>query len=48
VRGTVEERILKMHADKRALVTGVLDGTDVAGKLSTRDLLALIGEVAAG
>ena len=47
-RGTVEERILRMHADKRALVTSVLDGTDAAGKLSTRDLLALIGEVAAG
>ena len=45
-RGTIEERILAMHADKRALVTGVLDGTDAAAKLSTRDLLALIGEVA--
>ncbi len=46
-RNTVEERILKMHADKRALVTGILDGTSAAGKLSTRDLLALIGAVAA-
>jgi superfamily II DNA or RNA helicase len=46
-RGTVEERILTMHAEKRALVTGVLDGTDAAGKLSTRDLLALIGEATA-
>jgi SNF2 family DNA or RNA helicase len=45
-RGTVEERILTMHAEKRALVTGVLEGTDVAARLSTRDLLALIGEVA--
>jgi hypothetical protein len=27
-------------------VTGVLEGTDVAARLSTRDLLALIGEVA--
>jgi superfamily II DNA or RNA helicase len=45
-RGTVEERILMMHEDKRALVTGVLEGTDVAARLSTRDLLALIGEVA--
>jgi SNF2 family DNA or RNA helicase len=45
-RGTVEERILTMHAEKRALVSGVLDGTDAAAKLSTRDLLALIGEVA--
>ncbi|MGE0872984.1 MAG: SNF2-related protein [Kofleriaceae bacterium] len=42
-RGTVEERILAMHRDKRALVANVLDGTDVAGKLSTGDLLALLG-----
>jgi SNF2 family DNA or RNA helicase len=41
-RDTVEERILKMHADKRALVTSILDGTSAAGKLSTRDLLELI------
>ena len=46
-RDTVEERILEMHADKRALVTSILDGTSAAGKLSTKDLLALIGEVAA-
>ena len=41
-RGTVEERILQLHASKRALVADVLDGSDVAGKLSTKDLLALI------
>jgi SNF2 family DNA or RNA helicase len=41
-RGTVEERILAMHRDKRALVSSVLDGTDVAARLSTRDLLALL------
>jgi superfamily II DNA or RNA helicase len=46
-RRTVEERIVKMHADKRSLVTAILDGTDTAGTLSTRDLLALIGEVTA-
>jgi superfamily II DNA or RNA helicase len=42
-RGTVEERILALHAEKRALVMGLLEGTDVAARLSTRDLLALIG-----
>ena len=41
-RGTVEERILQLHASKRALVADVLDGSDVAGKLTTKDLLALI------
>jgi SNF2 family DNA or RNA helicase len=43
-RGTIEEKILAMHGDKRALVAGVLDGTDVAGRLSTKDLLALLAE----
>ncbi len=43
-RGTVEEKILAMHGDKRALVAGVLDGTSAAGKLTTRDLLALVGD----
>ena len=41
-QGTIEEKILAMHDDKRALVAGVLDGTDVAGRLSTKDLLALL------
>ncbi|MFN0252955.1 MAG: DEAD/DEAH box helicase, partial [Kofleriaceae bacterium] len=41
-RGTVEERILQLHASKRALVADVLDGSDAAGKLTTKDLLALI------
>ncbi|HEU4731151.1 MAG TPA: DEAD/DEAH box helicase [Kofleriaceae bacterium] len=41
-RGTIEEQILAMHGDKRALVAGVLDGTDVAARLSTQDLLALL------
>jgi SNF2-related domain/Helicase conserved C-terminal domain len=41
-RGTIEEKILAMHADKRALVAGILDGTDVAARLTTRDLLELL------
>ncbi|HEY5949919.1 MAG TPA: DEAD/DEAH box helicase [Kofleriaceae bacterium] len=45
-RGTVEERILAMHRDKRALVSSVLDGSDVAARLTTRDLLALLGDPA--
>jgi hypothetical protein len=35
-----------MHASKRALVGSVLDGTDVAAKLTTRDLLALLASEA--
>jgi superfamily II DNA or RNA helicase len=41
-RGTIEEQILRLHGDKRALVAGVLDGTDVAARLTTKDLLALL------
>ncbi|MFT3694981.1 MAG: DEAD/DEAH box helicase [Kofleriaceae bacterium] len=42
-RGTVEEKILNLHGSKRALVAGVLDGTDAAAKLSTSDLIDLLG-----
>jgi superfamily II DNA or RNA helicase len=41
-RGTIEEQILSLHSDKRALVAGVLEGTNAAARLSTRDLLALL------
>jgi superfamily II DNA or RNA helicase len=41
-RGTIEEQILSLHGDKRALVAGVLEGTDVAARLTTQDLLALL------
>jgi superfamily II DNA or RNA helicase len=41
-RGTIEEQIVALHGDKRALVSGVLDGTDVAARLTTQDLLALL------
>lgn len=41
-KDTIEEQILAMHAGKRHLVADVLEGTDQAGKLSTRELVALI------
>ena len=40
--GTIEEQILEMHADKRELVAGVLDGTDRAAKMDTEELIRLI------
>ena len=40
--GTVEEQILSLHADKRDLVAGIMEGTQKAGKLSTNQLLDLI------
>ncbi|MCA9218408.1 MAG: hypothetical protein KDB27_35305, partial [Planctomycetales bacterium] len=40
--GTVEQQILDLHADKRDLVAGIMEGTQKAGKLSTDQLLDLI------
>jgi SNF2 family DNA or RNA helicase len=41
-QGTIEEAIVTLHARKRDLVAGVLDGMDAAGRLSPDDLMALI------
>ncbi|MBX5481872.1 MAG: DEAD/DEAH box helicase [Myxococcaceae bacterium] len=46
-KGTIEEQILALHEDKRALVSGVLEGKDQAARLSTRELLALLSRPAA-
>jgi SNF2 family DNA or RNA helicase len=40
--GTIEERILELHATKRDLAESLLEGTDQSGKLSTEELLKLI------
>ncbi len=40
--GTIEEQILALHADKRNLVAGVLEGTGQAARMSTDELVALI------
>jgi superfamily II DNA or RNA helicase len=42
-RATIEQKILALHADKRSLVAGILEGTGAAAKLTTKDLLALLG-----
>jgi superfamily II DNA or RNA helicase len=44
-RGTIEEAVLDLHADKRALAAGILDGTEAAATLSTEDLIDLIRRV---
>ena len=41
-QGTVEERILALHASKRALVSSVLEGSHSAGGMTTRQLIALV------
>ena len=47
-RGTIEEKMLALHEHKRALVASVLEGKELAGKLSVPDLLGMLsaGEVA--
>jgi SNF2 family DNA or RNA helicase len=47
MRGTIEEQILGLHADKRALVAGVLEGTDATARVSTEELMELIRQGAA-
>ncbi|NLI82268.1 MAG: DEAD/DEAH box helicase [Deltaproteobacteria bacterium] len=43
-RGTIEEKILNLHREKRDLAASLLDGTDVSGKVSAEELLQLIRE----
>ena len=40
--GTIEEKILDLHATKRDLADSLLEGTDTTGRLSAEELLALI------
>ena len=42
-RGTLEEAILDLHANKRELVKALLDGTGSAAALSTEELVEMIG-----
>ncbi len=43
-RGTVEEKIVQMHRRKRNLADSLLTGSDLSGKMSAEELLALIRE----
>ena len=41
-QGTIEERIVALHAEKRALADGVLEGTGATATLSSEELLELM------
>ena len=41
-RGTIEDKILELHATKRDLADSLLEGTDTTGRLSADELLALM------
>ena len=47
-KDTIEERILKLHATKRDLADGLLEGTGDGGRLSYDDMLALVRGAAEG
>ncbi len=44
VRHTIEEKIVRLHQEKRDLAGNLLAGTDVSGKISAEELLQLIRE----
>jgi SNF2 family DNA or RNA helicase len=39
---TIEEKILKLHAQKRELADSLLAGTHASAKLTAKDLMALL------
>ncbi|MDK9707272.1 MAG: DEAD/DEAH box helicase [Desulforhopalus sp.] len=41
-KGTIEEKIVKLHQDKRDLAGSLLEGSDISAKMSSEDLLDLI------
>lgn len=43
-KDTIEEKIVDLHCHKRDLADSLLEGADVSGKLSTEELLRLMGE----
>ncbi|MCB9230996.1 MAG: DEAD/DEAH box helicase [Bacteroidia bacterium] len=45
MENTIEEKIVKLHADKRDLADSLLEGPDSSAKLSAKELLALIKEI---
>ena len=45
-RGTIEESVLALHREKRELAEAFLEGGDVAARLSTQDLFALMARSA--
>ena len=41
---TIEEKIVKLHQEKRDLADSLLEGTDMSGRLSSAELINLIKE----
>lgn len=43
-KNTIEEKIVKLHREKRDLAGSLLEGSDISGKVSAEELLRLIQE----
>jgi superfamily II DNA or RNA helicase len=43
-KNTIEEKILRLHHDKRELADSLLEGSDMSHKLRAEDLLELLGD----
>ena len=41
-KNTIEEKIIKLHQEKRDLADSLLEGSDVSAKMNTEDLFALL------
>ena len=42
--GTIEEKIVNLHAEKRELADSLLEGAEAAARMNVEDLVALLGE----
>ena len=43
---TIEEKIVQLHGRKKDLADGLLEGTDIVGRISTQELISLINNSA--
>ena len=43
---TIEEKIVQLHGRKKDLADGLLEGTDISGRISTNELISLINNSA--
>ena len=41
-KGTIEEKIVALHQQKRGLADSLLEESDVSGRISAEELLALL------
>ena len=42
---TIEEKIIKLHQQKRDLADSLLEGGDISGSLGAKEMLALIRDI---